>query len=62
MKRVVKVSIICAIEIEDDVDVTNKNELYNALKESVHEDLFSTQYLDDWDELDIVDMGEVWED
>lgn len=62
MERVAKITIICSIEIDDEVDTTNETELYNALRESVHEDLFSTQYLDDWDELDIVDMGEVWED
>lgn len=62
MKRVIKVSIICAIEIDDEVDLNNKTKLYEALKESVNEDLFFTEYLSEWDELDIEDMGEVWED
>lgn len=62
MERVAKITIICPIEIDDETDVTNKTELYDALREAVQEDLFTTEYLDRWDELEIVDMGEVWED
>lgn len=62
MERVAKITIICPIEIDDEVDLNNKTELYEALKESVHEDLFTTEYLDRWDELEIEDMGEVWEE
>ena len=62
MERVAKITIICPIEIDDWVDVTNKTELYDALREAVEDDLFTTEYLDRWDELEIVDMGEVWED
>lgn len=47
MKRVAKITIICDIEIDDETDVTNESELYDALREAVHEDLFSTQYLDE---------------
>ena len=61
MKRVVKLTIICPMEIDDDVDVTNETELYDALNEAVGEDLFSTEYLSKWDELEIEDKGE-WED
>ena len=59
MERVVKITIICSIEIDDEVDVTKATELYDALKEAVEDDLFSTEYLDRWDELRIEDMGEV---
>lgn len=62
MERVAKITIICPIEIDDEVDTTKATELYDALKESVYEDLITTQYLDRWDELEIEDMGEVWED
>lgn len=62
MERVAKITIICPIEIDDETDVTNESELYDALKEAVHEDLFTTKYLDEWDELEIEDMGESWED
>ncbi len=61
MKRVTKITIICPIEIDDDVDVTNETELDDALEEAVGEDLFSTEYLSKWDELVIEDKGE-WED
>ena len=60
MKRVAKITIICPIEIDDDVDVTNEAELYEALSEAVGEDLFGTEYLSKWDELSIEDNGE-WE-
>jgi hypothetical protein len=49
------------IDIDDDVDETNETELGDALSEAVGEDLFSTEYLSKWDELDIEDKGE-WED
>ena len=61
MKRVTKITIICPIEIDDDVDVTNESELGDALSDAVEEDLFSTEYLSKWDELGIEDKGE-WED
>lgn len=61
MKRVVKLTIICPMEIDDDVDVTNDAELDEALNEAVGEDLFSTEYLSKWDELQIEDKGE-WEE
>lgn len=61
MKRVAKITMICPIEIDDDVDVTNETELNDALSEAVGEDLFSTEYLCKWDELEIEDKGE-WED
>lgn len=61
MKRVVKLTIICPMEIDDDVDVTNEAELDEALNEAVGEDLFSTEYLGKWDELQIEDKGE-WEE
>ena len=61
MKRVVKLTIICPMEIDDDVDVTNEAELDEALNEAVGEDLFSTEYLSKWDELEIEDKGE-WEE
>ena len=61
MKRVTKITIICPIEIDDDVDVTNESELGDALSDAVEEDLFSTEYLSKWDELEIEDKGE-WED
>lgn len=61
MKRVVKLTIICPIEIDDDVDVTNENELNDALSEEVEGDLFTTGYLSKWDELVIEDKGE-WEE
>jgi len=35
MKRVAKITIICPIEIDDDVDVTNETELGDALSEAV---------------------------
>lgn len=62
MERVAKITIICPIEIDDETDVTNESELYDALREAVHGDLFTTEYLDRWDELEIEDMGEVWEE
>ena len=49
MKRVAKITIICPIEIDDDVDVTNESELGDALSEAVGEDLFSTEYLSKWE-------------
>ena len=61
MKRVAKITIICPIEIDDDVDTTNETELGDALSEAVGEDLFGTEYLSKWDELSIEDKGE-WED
>lgn len=61
MKRVVKLTIICPMEIDDDVDVTNEAELDEALNEAVGEDLFSTEYLSKWDELQIEDKGK-WEE
>ena len=61
MKRVVKLTIICPMEIDDDVDVTNEAELDDALSEAVEEDLFSTEYLSKWGELRIEDKGE-WEE
>lgn len=60
MKRVAKITIICPIEIDDDVDVTNETELNDVLSEAVEEDLFSTEYLSKWGELTIGDRGE-WE-
>ena len=61
MKRIAKITIICPIEIDDDVDVTNETELNEALIESVEEDIFSTDYLSRWDELEVEDAGE-WEE
>ena len=61
MKRVVKLTIFCPMEIDDDVDVTNEAELDDALSEAVEEDLFSTEYLSKWGELRIEDKGE-WEE
>ncbi len=61
MKRIAKITIICPIEIDDDVDVTNETELNEALSESVEDDIFSTDYLSRWDELAVEDAGE-WEE
>ena len=61
MKRIAKITIICPIEIDNDVDVTNETELNEALSESVGEDIFSTDYLSRWDELVVEDKGE-WEE
>lgn len=59
MEREVKITIICPIEIDDDVvDVTNADELYDAEVEAVNNDLLNTEYLDRWRELRIDDMGE----
>ena len=57
MKRIAKITIICPIEIDEDVDVTNETKLNDALGEAVGEDLFSTDYLSKWDELVIEDIG-----
>ena len=61
MKRAIKLTLICPIEIDDDVDVTNESELYDAESEAVAEELIGTEHLHDWCEQSIEDIGE-WED
>lgn len=61
MKRIAKITIICPIEIDDVVDVTNENELNEALSDAIGEDIFCTEYLSNWDELSFEDVGE-WEE
>ena len=61
MKRIAKITIICPIEIDDEVDVTNENELNEALSDAIGEDIFCTEYLSNWDELSFEDVGE-WEE
>lgn len=58
MKRVIKVTIICEVDIDDEVDVLNETELNEALDEVVQDDLFCTEYLNNWDTLIIDDIGE----
>lgn len=61
MTREAKITIICPVDIDDiddEVDVTNETELYDALKKAVRKDLFTTEYLAHWDKLEIEDMGE----
>ena len=65
MKRAVKVTIICPVEIDDDIDeesmLTEKEQIENAESEVISEDLFTTEYLSEWDELGVEDLGE-WEE
>lgn len=60
MKRVIKITMICPMDIDDNIDISDESELNSALMEAVGDDLFSTDYLSNWDELSIEDMGE-WE-
>ena len=61
MKRAIKLTLICPIEIDDDVDVTNEDALFDAENEAVQDDLFGTEFLHKWCEQDIEDIGE-WEE
>lgn len=58
MKRAIKITMVCPIEIDDEVDA---NDIENAEMDAIKEDLFSTEYLCQWDELRVEDMCE-WED
>lgn len=57
MKRAIKITMVCPIEI-DDVDA---DDLENAEMDAVKEELFSAEYLCQWDELQVEDICE-WED
>lgn len=57
MKRAIKITMVCPIDI-DDVDV---NDLESAELDAVKEELFSTENLYHWDELQVEDICE-WED
>lgn len=61
MKRAIRLYIVCPIEIDDDVDITDEEALHEAEVEAVGEELFSTEYLCKWDEQIIQDIGK-WED
>jgi len=58
MKRAIKITMVCPVEIDDDVGA---NDLESAEMDAVKEELFSTEHLCDWDELQVEDMCE-WED
>lgn len=61
MKRAIKLTLICPIEIDDDVDVSDEKALDEAEADAVNLELFTTDNLCNWNELDIEDIGE-WED
>ena len=61
MKRAIKVTLVCPIEIDDDVDVNDIETLEKEESEAVKDDLFSTDYLDRWESLEVEDIGE-WQE
>lgn len=60
MKRAIKITIVCPIDI-DEVDANDLEDLESAELDAVKEELFSTEHLCHWDELQVEDMCE-WED
>ena len=61
MKRAIRLYLVCPIEIDDDVDITDEEALHDAEVEAVEDELFGTDHLSKWDEQIIEDIGK-WED
>ena len=61
MKRAIKVTMVCPIEIGDDADVNDREEIESRESEAVQDDLFGTEYLDKWESLEVSDIGE-WQE
>ena len=61
MWRAIKVTLVCPIEIEDDVDVNDIKLLKREERDAVKEDLFKTDYLGEWESLEVEDIKE-WEE
>ena len=61
MKRAIKVTMVCPIEIGDDADVNDIEEIESRESEAVQDDLFGTEYLDKWESLEVSDIGE-WQE
>lgn len=61
MKRAIKVTMVCPIEIGDDADVNDIEEIESRECEAVQDDLFGTEYLDKWESLEVSDIGE-WQE
>lgn len=61
MKRAIKVTMVCPIEIDDETDVNDVAEIESRESEAVQDDLFGTEFLDKWESLEVSDIGE-WEE
>lgn len=61
MKRAIKITMICPIEIGDDADINDIEDLESRESEAVQDDLFLTDYLEKWDSLEVSDIG-AWEE
>jgi hypothetical protein len=61
MKRAIKVTMICPIEIDDDTDINDIEEIESRESEAVEDDMFCTEYLCKWESLEVSDIGE-WQE
>lgn len=61
MKRAIKVTLVCPIEIDDDIDINDIEKLESEESDAVQEDLFSTDYISKWESLEVEDICE-WEE
>ena len=55
MKRAIKITMVCPIEIDDDVST---NDLEDAEIDAVKDELFCTEHLCHWDELQVENICE----